>query len=194
MSEITPPSSFRFSGARSPSEARRGWQKLRRGKYAPLIAFGFTIAAFGIILLVVLTSETWPRVQKQFFNWNKFTDSWDVVSGAFWLDIRMFVIAEAVILVFALLLAVLRSLRGPEFFPLRALTVIYIDIFRGVPLLLIILLLGFGVPALQISCCPTERSSGASRLWCSPIRLTQPRCIARASSRCTKASDRQLAR
>ena len=169
MSEITPPSSFRLSGARSPgtgspdtgspgtgspNRERSGWQRLRRGKYAPVIAFGFTIAAFGIILLVVLTSETWPRVQKQFFNWNKFTDSWGVVSGAFLLDIRMFVIAEIVILAFALLLAVLRSLRGPEFFPLRALTVIYIDIFRGVPLLLIILLLGFGVPALQISWLP----------------------------------------
>lgn len=62
----------------------------------------------------------------------------------------MFLIAEAIILVFALFVAVLRSLRGTEFLPLKILAVIYIDLFRGVPLLLIILLLGFGIPALRI--------------------------------------------
>jgi polar amino acid transport system permease protein len=69
--------------------------------------------------------------------------------------VKIFCIAEVFILVFALLLAVLRSLRGPAFFPLRALAVIYADFFRGVPTILVIAVLGFGAPALQLQGVPT---------------------------------------
>ena len=65
-------------------------------------------------------------------------------------------IAEAFILVFALLLAVLRSLPGPVFFPIRALAIAYADFFRGVPTILVIALLGFGAPALAIEGVPTS--------------------------------------
>src|SRR4029079_5659168 len=64
--------------------------------------------------------------------------------------------AEAFILVFALLLAVLRSLPGPVFFPIRALTIVYADFFRGVPTILVIAILGFGAPALGLSHVPTS--------------------------------------
>jgi polar amino acid transport system permease protein len=72
------------------------------------------------------------------------------VLAGFWLDLRMFVIAQIAILLFALLVAVVRSLRGPAFVPLRLLAVLYIDLFRGVPLILAILLFGFGIPALDL--------------------------------------------
>ena len=65
-------------------------------------------------------------------------------------------IAEAIILVFALVIAVLRSLPGPVFFPLRILAIAYTDLFRGVPTILVIFLLGFGAPALQLSWVPTD--------------------------------------
>jgi polar amino acid transport system permease protein len=64
--------------------------------------------------------------------------------------VKIFLIAEAFILVFALLLAVLRSLPGPAFFPLRVLAIVYADFFRGVPTILVIALLGFGAPALAV--------------------------------------------
>ena len=69
---------------------------------------------------------------------------------------KIFCIAEAFILVFALLLAVLRSLPGPVFFPVRALAIAYADFFRGVPTILVIALLGFGAPALAIEGVPTS--------------------------------------
>ena len=69
---------------------------------------------------------------------------------------KIFCIAEAFILVFALLLAVLRSLPGPVFFPMRALAIAYADFFRGVPTILVIALLGFGAPALAIEGVPTS--------------------------------------
>ena len=69
---------------------------------------------------------------------------------------KIFCIAEVFILVFALLLAVLRSLPGPVFFPIRALSIAYADFFRGVPTILVIALLGFGAPALAIEGVPTS--------------------------------------
>ena len=76
------------------------------------------------------------------------------ISRAFLLNVKMFCIAEAFILVLALLLAIVRSLPGPVFFPMRALGIAYADFFRGVPTILVIALLGFGAPALQLSWVP----------------------------------------
>ena len=69
---------------------------------------------------------------------------------------KIFCFAEVVILVLALVIAVLRSLPGPVFFPLRALAIIYADLFRGIPTILVIYILGFGAPALQLSGVPTS--------------------------------------
>lgn len=109
---------------------------------------------FGIILWVILTSDTWPAVQRQFFSWRHFKASFPDVAGGFWLDIQMFIVAEVLILSFSLVLAMIRSLRGPAFFPLRAIVVTYIDLIRGIPMLLLILLMGFGIPALQLQGVP----------------------------------------
>jgi len=127
------------------------------GSRGALIAAASTIIVFGLILWVVLTSAAWPAVQRQFFSWTHFKQSFPIVLSGFWLDIEMFIVAEVLILVFALVLAMIRSLRGPAFFPLRAIVVGYIDLIRGIPILLLILLLGFGVPALQLQGVPTSR-------------------------------------
>ena len=126
------------------------------GAVGALIAFLSTIVVFGLIIWFVVHSETWPQVRDQFLSREDFVDSFPDVLSGFWLDLEMFVVAQAVILVFALVVAVIRNLRGPAFFPLRFLAVLYIDLFRGIPLLLVILLLGFGVPALQLDGVPTD--------------------------------------
>ena len=69
---------------------------------------------------------------------------------------KIFLIAEVFILVFALGLAVIRSLPGPVFFPLRAAAIVYADLFRGIPTILVIAMLGFGAPALGLSWVPTS--------------------------------------
>jgi polar amino acid transport system permease protein len=89
-------------------------------------------------------------VKTTFFDWGVFKDSFPEIASAFKLNVKIFLIAEAFILVFALLLAVLRSLPGPAFFPLRVLAIVYADFFRGVPTILVIALLGFGAPALAV--------------------------------------------
>lgn len=108
------------------------------------------MVVFGVLAALVLSSEAWPAVQHQFFSWTHFKASFPKVLGGFWLDIKMFLFAEVLILVIGLAVAMGRSLRGPAFLPLRIITIGYIDLARGMPLLLLILLMGFGIPALQL--------------------------------------------
>ena len=75
---------------------------------------------------------------------------------AFWLDVKLFVIVEAAVLVVGLGLAILRTSRAPAFFPLRLLTTVYVDVFRGIPTILLVYLIGFGIPALQLTGLPTD--------------------------------------
>jgi len=114
------------------------------------------VLVFGLIAVVVLNSDAWPAVRRQFFNWSHFKRSFPLVLSGFWLDVKMFVVAEVLILVFGLGVAVARSLRGPAFMPLRILAIGYIDLARGLPLLLLILLMGFGIPALQLPGVPNS--------------------------------------
>jgi polar amino acid transport system ATP-binding protein len=93
-------------------------------------------------------------VQKTFFDWGQFKDSLPGIARAFLLNVKIFCISEAFILVFALLLAVIRSLPGPAALPLRILGIAYADFFRGVPTILVIAMLGFGAPALQLNGVP----------------------------------------
>lgn len=126
------------------------------GARSALIAAASTLILIALVLWWVLTSEAWPAVQKQFFNPEHFRAAWPEVVRGFWLNVRMFLVAEVLILGFALLLAMIRSLRGPAFLPLRALVVVFIDLIRGLPIILLILLLGFGIPALQLPGVPNS--------------------------------------
>jgi polar amino acid transport system permease protein len=121
-----------------------------------LIALASTIVFAVVAVLVITNAPGWPEVKRSFFDGDIFGESLSVIPEAFLLNVKIFLIAEAVILVAALGLALLRSLPGPVFFPLRALAVVYADLFRGVPTILVIYLLGFGVPALQISGVPND--------------------------------------
>jgi polar amino acid transport system permease protein len=120
------------------------------------IAVASTAIFFGAIAVIVVTSPGWPEVRQAFFDGEIFRESFPTILDAFWLNVKIFLIAEAVILVTALLIAVLRSLPGPVFFPVRFLAVAYTDLFRGVPTILVIYILGFGAPALQLRGVPTS--------------------------------------
>lgn len=136
-----------------PPSAPRGREE---GTRAALIAFVSTIVFIALALWAILASDAWPAVQEQFFNRDHFVKVFPDVLSGFWLDIRMFLVAEVIILVLSLMIAMIRALRGPAFFPLRALAVLFIDLIRGIPVILLILLLGFGIPALQLRWVPTS--------------------------------------
>ena len=113
-----------------------------------------TIVVFGVLVTLVVTAPGWPEVREQFFDGEIFSDAFPEIAPKIAVNIRMFLIAEVFILALGLLIAVLRSLPGPVFFPLRLLAAAYTDLFRGVPTILLIFMLGFGAPGLAISGVP----------------------------------------
>jgi polar amino acid transport system permease protein len=155
---VTPPEDIPSAGA--PTGGRRsrlfGGLSLRQeGAKGVAIAVLSTLVVLGLAVGVVLNSPYWPQFRSQFFNGEEFAASFPDIVAAFRRNVTWFLIAEPIILGWALLLAVMRSLRGPVFFPLRLLATAYVDLFRGVPTLLVVYLLGFGVPALRIPGLPT---------------------------------------
>jgi polar amino acid transport system permease protein len=115
-----------------------------------LIALLSTIVVFGVIGYVVVTSPGWPQVQKSFLDAEVFWSSLPALVRALWKNIQLFILAEIFILIFALVLAVMRSLPGPVFFPFRLMSVVYVDFFRAVPSVLVIYVLGLGIPGLRL--------------------------------------------
>ena len=106
------------------------------------------MVVIGGLAALVLTSPGWPDVRDTFFSWSEFKSSFPDVAKAFWLDIRVFCIVEAVVLALGLVVALLRTIPSPALFPLRILSIVYADVFRGIPTILLVYLIGFGVPAL----------------------------------------------
>ncbi len=126
------------------------------GTRSLLIAVVSTVIVFGLIGYVVVNAEGWPRFQETFLNGPIFWDSLPKLLSKLLVTVRLFLIAEVLILVFGLVIALLRSLSGPVFFPVRLMATIYVDVFRALPGLLIIFVLGFGIPALRIPGVPTD--------------------------------------
>ncbi|MGH2547018.1 MAG: amino acid ABC transporter permease [Actinomycetota bacterium] len=124
------------------------------GRRGVVIAVVSTVVFFTAVILVVVSSPGWPEVKRSFFNLEVFRESFPEILRRFLINVQAFLIAEVFILVFALFLAVLRSLPGPVFFPIRAMAVGYTDLFRGIPTILVIYILGFGAPALQLQGVP----------------------------------------
>jgi polar amino acid transport system permease protein len=120
------------------------------GRRSSWIAFASTLAAFGLLGLLVVNAPNWPAVQESFFNGEEFADGVPGIVWAFRLNVLLFLIAEALVLVVGLVIAVLRNLPGPVFFPIRLLAIAYVDIFRALPGVLVIFFLGLAVPALRL--------------------------------------------
>jgi polar amino acid transport system permease protein len=124
------------------------------GRRSAAIALLSTAVFFVIVAVAITHAPGWHEVRTTFFNWAEFKATFPEIARAFLLNVKIFCIAEVLILVFALFIAVLRSLPGPVFFPLRALAIIYTDLFRGIPTILVIAMLALGAPALGLSYVP----------------------------------------
>ncbi len=121
-----------------------------------LVALVSTVVVFTVLGIVVVNAPGWERFRDSFLNGPLFWESLPKVVAKFRVNVQLFLIAEVLILAFGLLLATLRSLPGPVFFPLRLLATIYVDVFRALPGLLVIFMLGLGIPGLRIAGVPIE--------------------------------------
>ena len=121
-----------------------------------LIAIVSTVIVFAVLGYVIVSSPGWPRVQQSFFDPETFDESLPRVTAAFWVNVQLFLTAEVLVLGFGLVLAVLRSLPGAALAPIRLLATAYVDLFRALPGILVVSMLGFGIPALRIEGVPND--------------------------------------
>jgi polar amino acid transport system permease protein len=134
--------------------AGRGSKML--GGRAVLVSSASTVLFFAIIAVIVVLSPGSEVVAERFFSPFHLeqsivgTPGTPSIVGAFILNIEIFVVSEVLILILALVIAVVRQIPGPVFFPFRMVAVAYTDLFRGVPLILVLYIIGFGVPGLGL--------------------------------------------
>lgn len=135
-----------------PAPPRRAGRTLSaKDKYGPAIISVSTVVAVTLIIrAVVIRSSQWPRIKDQFFNVDVIVEVFPKVLHGFGINMTVWIVALVVIALWALILAFFRSLNGPWFAPLKVFSIVYIDLLRGLPSLLLVLLFGFGMPALQI--------------------------------------------
>ena len=137
-------------------QAVRAAARRRRGRRGAAISALSTVVVVGGLIALVVTSPGWQDVRQLFFSWEDFESAFPDVLSGFWLDVKMFVVVEAVVLVLGLIVALIRTSTAATLFPVRALAVVFTDVLRGVPTILLVFLIGFGVPALQLTGVPTD--------------------------------------
>ncbi|MFM1790364.1 MAG: hypothetical protein RLZZ526_691 [Actinomycetota bacterium] len=140
------------------SASRRADHEKARRRRSLLVAVASTAVVIALVVTLVPRLPRWDRVHESFFNGERFVDSFPRLLHAFLLDVKIFFWSIPFIVVLALLVATTRNSRSPVLFPLRVLAVAYTDVMRGVPVILWIYLIGFGVPGL-----------GLDRPWNSPL-------------------------
>jgi polar amino acid transport system permease protein len=150
-----------------PDLSARRSRLLTGGRRGAALSTASTVVVIAVLVLLFLVAPGSRAVRHTFFNptdmWRAFVGDpkagYYSVGEALWLNIRMFVVAEILILILALVVAVIRQSTGPVLLPLRVVATVYVDVARGVPLILLIFAIGFGAPALQLTVLSTQSAA-----------------------------------
>lgn len=135
-----------------PSQRRieREAFKRARARRATALAALSTLVTGIVLYLIVVNAPGWPRTKETFFDWQYAREAFPKVLEGLWLNVRLLLICGVAVLVLGMLIAIARTLRGPVFFPLRFLAAAYTDFFRGLPLIINLMIVVLGVPALRL--------------------------------------------
>ena len=139
---------------------RRQRYESERRRRSTLIAVASTAVAIAAVVLLVPLLPGWDRVRASFFDGHTFAETFPDVAKAFWYDIQIFLVCAPCIMLLGMLLAFARNARSPVLYPLRLFATVYTDIMRGVPMILWITIIGFGVPGLI-----QNRTWGKAVVW-----------------------------
>ena len=136
----------------APSQRRLDRERYKRARARRATAIGAlsTLVTGAVLYLVVVNAPGWPRTKETFFDWGYAREALPKVLEGLWLNVRLLLVCGAAVLVLGMLIAVARTLRGPVFFPLRVLAAAYTDFFRGLPLIINLMIVVLGVPALRL--------------------------------------------
>jgi len=154
---LDPPGYFWVDEGAAMALTRRQVYEQQVRRRSMTIAAASTLGVFLAIILLVPLAPGWEAVKKSFFNADVFAKTFPGLLEAFLLDVAIFAWSAPLIFVLGLAIALCRDVRSPALYPLRLFGIVYTDIFRGVPVILVIYLIGFGVPGL-----------GLPRPWNSP--------------------------
>ena len=134
----------------SAVELERQAFRKRQGARSVAVSLVSTLVVALAVWVLIVNTPGWARVQQQFFDPEVFVASLPRVWDGFLLNLRVLAMSSVLVLLFGLLLATLRTLRGPVWLPLRAIAAAYTDVFRGIPLIIVLYLVGFGIPGLEL--------------------------------------------
>jgi polar amino acid transport system permease protein len=128
----------------------------RATRRSTLIAASSTIAVALVVYIAITSAPGWERVQTSFFSFEYAVEALPMILKGLWLNLRVLVVCSVIIMVIGLLLALARTSKSPVLMPVRLFAAGFTDLFRGLPLLLVILLLGLGVPGLRLQGIPNS--------------------------------------
>ncbi len=145
-------------GSYQPSAHELARRDVRRRlrRRSTMIASAVTLVVFGLLIFGVTSSPGWPTVKDYFFSGFHAQEALPDIARGFLKNVALFLLAQPIILALALAVALARQARSPWLLPVRLIAVIYTDLFRGIPTILLVLLLGFGMPALQLQGVPNS--------------------------------------
>lgn len=132
----------------SALELERRAYRARQSRRSVLVALASTLAFAALVWLTIVNTPGWAAVQRSFFDPETAVAALPRVWEGFLLNLQVLALSVVTVAIGAMVLALLRTLRGPVFFPVRVLAAAYTDVFRGIPLIIVLYLVGFGIPAL----------------------------------------------
>lgn len=127
-----------------------------RARRSTALAAASTVVFLTVVGTAIVLSPGWPRVQESFLNGQIASDSLPSILRGLWLNVRVLAVSAVFIVGVGLFVAGVRTLRGPLYFPLRALAAAYTDVFRGMPLIILLYIVGFGLPGLRLHGVPSS--------------------------------------
>ena len=132
-----------IESARREGERARDWA---------WYSVGIGLSVYVVLFIVYLLTANDQAVARVFFGWETLSDknAWKSLLKGFWINVQVFLIAEVIVLVWALVVAIMRLLPGPACRPIRFLATVYVDVFRGVPSLLVIYIVGLGLAQANV--------------------------------------------
>ena len=136
-----------------------------------LYVLGFGLMAAIIAFLAFFLASNDGHVRTVLFNWDLIWTSRTALLHGFWWNIKLFLVAQVLVLIWALVVAVVRQLSGRAFAPLRFLAILYADVFRGVPAIIVIYLIGFGFPLAHVEPFATHMSGNTQLFWLGVLAL-----------------------
>jgi polar amino acid transport system permease protein len=150
------------------SRAERLAARRARGRRHVAISAVSTVVVLGGLAAALLTSPGWHTVRTTYFSAHFIDRVFPSLLSGFWVDVKLFLIVEVIVLALGLLIALVRTMGAPVLFPLRLVFAVYVDVLRGVPLLILLYLIGFGIPTLGFSFLPSDETvlGGAALALC----------------------------